>query len=149
MVSYKEGKLVEKKQPEKKQSKIQPNEVSIDLKNKDFNNQKEKKMTTEKTKANALRSDVIADLKDVQKVVKDAVNVAAQNVEKIHKKFISLPPKYFGKIERFEKISKDIKEVQEKTIGHVYDLIKIINDKFNDIAEDILTKSEPKTADKK
>ena len=135
---------------EKSGSKV----ITSDLKPEKSNKKEKKEMATEKktekkTKGKGLKSDVIADLKEVQLVVKEAVDGAADNVERVHQKLVSLPPKYLGKIEQFENVSKDIQDIQEKTLGHVYDLVKIINDKFSDITEDFLTKNEPKLEKKK
>jgi hypothetical protein len=148
----KEVKSKEKKQSRNEGEKPGLKQIVGDLRNKENIKKEEKKMTSEKkttekkkkkkSRTNELTSDVISDLQEMQNVVRDAVDDAAENVEKVHQKIISLPPKYLGKIERFEDLSSDIQEVQEKTLGHVYDLIKTINNKFNDIAVDVLKRSE-------
>jgi len=97
-------------------------------------------MTTEKQKKESMGKEVIADLTEIQKVVKDAIDNGATSVEQVHRSIAKMPLKYLAKIEGVKNAAKDAGDIQDKTIGHVYDLIQTVNDKVYDIAKDILKK---------
>ena len=90
---------------------------------------------------NKMKKAIISDAKVVQKLIKETVDNVSEDIERVHQKVISLPVEYFGKIKRIEKIFKDVQEIQENAIGHVYDLVRIVNSKVNDVATNILKKA--------
>ena len=98
----------------------------------------------EKSKKNKFMKDIVADSKEIQDLVKSAINQGAQSIEQVHQVIAKLPLNYLGRIEKFEDTTKDIKGIQEKTIGHVYDLIKTVNAKVHDVAKEMLILVDPK-----
>jgi hypothetical protein len=88
-----------------------------------------------------MKKAIISDAKLVQKLVKETVDNVSEDIERVHQKVVSLPIEYIGKIKRMEKISKDVQEIQENAIGHVYDLVRIVNEKVNDVTLNILKKA--------
>jgi prophage DNA circulation protein len=98
-------------------------------------------MTEHTKKTQQIRSEVIADLEEMQQLVTGTVNDVTQNVKTVHQKIASLPADYVGQIKPLENVSKDVQKVQEKTLGYAYDLIKVINTTFNGISKDIITKT--------
>jgi hypothetical protein len=95
-------------------------------------------MTTTKQKKEDLRKEVVADLTEIQKVVKDAIDQGATSVEQVHRSVAKMPIKYLAKIDGVKNASKDAGDIQDKTIGHVYDLIQTVNDNVSSIGSDIL-----------
>ncbi len=102
---------------------------------------KEEKMAEEKQNKENLKKEVVADLTEIQKVVKDAIDKGATNVEQVHQSIAKMPLKYLEKIERIESAAKKVGDIQEKTIGYVYDLIRRVNGKVDGIAKDMLQKA--------
>ena len=102
---------------------------------------KEEKMAEEKQNKENLKKEVVADLTEIQKVVKDAIDKGATNVEQVHQSIAKMPLKYLEKIERIESAAKKAGDIQEKTIGYVYDLIRRVNGKADGIAKDMLKKA--------
>ena len=98
---------------------------------------------TQKTNK-SLKDETIANIREIRNVVKNAIDQGATNVEQVHQTVAKLPLKYLERIEKIEDGAKDVRNVQEKTIGYVYDLIRNVNDKVSDIAKEILD-----TVDKK
>jgi adenine C2-methylase RlmN of 23S rRNA A2503 and tRNA A37 len=98
---------------------------------------------TQKTNK-SLKDETIANIREIRSVVKNAIDQGATNVEQVHQTIAKLPLKYLERIEKIEDEAKDVRNVQEKTIGYVYDLIRNVNDKVSDIAKEILD-----TVDKK
>lgn len=80
------------------------------------------------------------DLKELKKMVKDAIDNGATTVEQVHKSIAGMPFKYIEKIGPLEGSSKNIQEFQDKTIGNVYDFIRKMNQKVDDIASELLDK---------
>ncbi|MBW2368985.1 MAG: hypothetical protein JRH15_13980 [Deltaproteobacteria bacterium] len=97
-----------------------------------------------KKKNGALAKDVVADIKEIQKIVKNAIDNGAKSFEDVHQAIAKLPLDYLGKIEKIEDTASKVKDLQAKTIGHVYDLIKDVNDRAYDITKDMLEKVNPK-----
>ena len=96
---------------------------------------------TSKTDGKELKKTIISDAKLVQKLIKETVDNVSEDIERVHQKVVSLPIEYIGKMKRMEKISKDVQEIQENAIGHVYDLVRIVNEKVNDVTLSILKKA--------
>lgn len=95
-------------------------------------------MTNAKQKTEDLRKEVVADLTEIQKVVKDAIDKGATSVEQVHRSVAKMPLKYLAQIEGTKSAAKDAGDIQDKTIGHVYNLIQTVNDNVYSIAGDIL-----------
>ena len=95
-------------------------------------------MTTAKQKNEDLRKEVVADVTEIQKVVKDAIDKGATSVEQVHRSVAKMPLKYLAKINGVKSAATDAGDIQDKTIGHVYDLIQTVNDNVSNIASDIL-----------
>jgi hypothetical protein len=90
------------------------------------------------------KSEALADMNDLRQLVQKAIDDGATNVEQVHQAIAKLPYKYLEKIELIEGKVRRVKDVQEKTIGQVYQLVRNINDKSADFAEEILKKVEGK-----
>ena len=125
----------------KKDEKVGLKGIIDDLKVDKKINVENEKMTENTKTTDKIRAEVVADLEEMQTLMKGAVAGVTENVEKVHKKLVSLPADYIGQIKPLESVSKDVQEIQEKTLGHAYDLIKVINSTFNDITKDILSKT--------
>lgn len=125
--------------------KVEINKIK-NVKPKILKSQGDRKMKTETKRTNKIdhskmKKAIISDAKIVQKLIKENVDNVSEDIERVHQKVVSLPIEYIGKIKRMEKISKDVQEIQENTIGHVYDLVRIVNAKVNDVATNILKKA--------
>ena len=95
-------------------------------------------MSTAKQKNEDLRKEIVADVTEIQKVVKDAIDQGATSVEQVHRSVAKMPLKYLAQIEGAKGAAKDAGDIQDKTIGHVYNLIQTVNDNVYSIASDIL-----------
>jgi hypothetical protein len=83
-------------------------------------------------------------LKDLKDIVQEMVDKGATSVEDVHKQIAALPLEVLESIDGLEDSAKDIKEIQQKTIGGVYDIIRKVNSKVAEIADDIINKVESK-----
>ena len=96
------------------------------------------KMATEK-KDEKLINDAVEDIKHVQDVVESAIEKSSKSIEEVHLAISRLPLKYLGKVKKIKEETKDVEEVQEKLIGHVYDLIRSVNTKLSDVSKDVVS----------
>lgn len=91
-----------------------------------------------------LKSEALADLNDLRQLVQKTIDDGATNVEQVHQAIAKLPYKYLEKIELIEGQVRKVKDVQEKTIGQVYQMLRTINTKAADFAEEMLKKVQGK-----
>jgi len=90
----------------------------------------------------------MGELKKLKDLVQEMVDKGATSVEDVHKSIAALPLEVLEGIEGLEEPAKGIKEIQQKTIGGVYDIIRKVNSKVAEIADDIISKVEKKDEDK-
>ncbi|RLC15117.1 MAG: hypothetical protein DRH93_20050 [Deltaproteobacteria bacterium] len=106
------------------------------------------KKTTEKQasqdKQKSFRTETVADLKEIQKLVRKAIEDGATNVEQVHQAVAKMPLKYLEKIKILENPMRGANRIQEKTIGQVYELLRTFNNKIGEFSEDLFKKIEKK-----
>jgi len=86
----------------------------------------------------------MADLKELKNKIKESIDKGANDLEKIHKEIFSLPLDYLAKIGPLEETAKGIKNFSNETIGNIYEFIRKLNQKVDEIATELLTKIEKK-----
>ena len=105
---------------------------------------KQSETKKDETKGNSLKSEALSDLNELRKMVGEAIDSGAKNVEQVHQAIAAMPLKYIEKIDLFEEGAKGVKDLQEKTIGQMYKLLRTINTKAGEFAEEMLKKVEGK-----
>lgn len=81
---------------------------------------------------------VKGDLRRLADVVQREVEAGATSVEEIHKSIARMPLDILAKLDLFEKTVKDVRKIQEQSIGAVYDLIRRVNDEVAKLAKEML-----------
>lgn len=89
-----------------------------------------------------IRKEAVSDLREIRKLVNEAIEKGANNVEQVHQAIAKMPFKYLEKIQVIEGAARNVKEKQEKTIGQVYDALRKVNEKVDELAEEMLKKVE-------
>ena len=79
--------------------------------------------------------------KGLARWIQDAVDEGATTVEEIHKSIADLPLKVLEQSDIFKEPTKQVRRVQDRTIGAVYDLIREINEKVGELAADVLARA--------
>ena len=87
-------------------------------------------------------------LKGLLDLVQAAIDKGATSVEEVQKAVANQPLNILEKIAPLKTPVKGIKEIQNQTIGGVYDIIRTINQEVNVIAKDLLAKVENVTHNK-
>ena len=80
----------------------------------------------------------MSDNQALSDVVRDAVDKGATTAEEIHKAVASLPLNVLEQVELFETSAKEVRRIQDLSIGAVYDLIREINHQVSDLASELL-----------
>lgn len=101
-------------------------------------------MANEK-KTNTTRSEAIADFKEIRQLIKEAIENGANHVERVHQAIARIPFKYLEKVKRLERVAEDVNAVQRKSIKHGYDLLRKAVISLDDIATEILERTEKRT----
>jgi len=88
-------------------------------------------------------------LKKLKDLVQEVVDKGATSVEEVHQAIAAMPLDVLESIEGLEEPAAKIKEVRQKTIGGVYDIIRKVNNKVSEIADDIINKVEGEEEEEK
>jgi hypothetical protein len=70
------------------------------------------------------------------------VDDGARTAEDIHKAIADLPLDVLQRLDLFEKTAKDVKKIQDTSIGAVYDLIRRVNQEVGKLADDLIERSK-------
>jgi hypothetical protein len=81
------------------------------------------------------------DRKALAKFIQDAIDKGATTVEEVHKSIADLPLKMLEESELLREPAKEVKRVQDHTIGAIYDLIRDINKRVGTLASELLTEA--------
>ena len=84
-----------------------------------------------------------SEVKRVADLIHEAVDKGATTVEEIHKSIADLPLKILEEVEFLKKPVKEVRRIQHRSIGAVYDLIREINEQIRKRAAEILNRRRP------
>ena len=79
---------------------------------------------------------------EIAKLVEGAVDKGATTAEEIHRSIADLPISILPSLGVTEEASKEAKDIQDKTIGAIYELVRDINHEVAGLARDIINKVE-------
>jgi MinD-like ATPase involved in chromosome partitioning or flagellar assembly len=78
-------------------------------------------------------------VKELANRVQKAVDEGADSAERIHKKVANLPLDVLEQMKVLEGAVKDLRTIQERSIGAVYNLVREINHEVNRLAKETLS----------
>ena len=79
-----------------------------------------------------------AGAKRIASLVEQAIEDGAKTVEEIHKSIASKPLDVLERLDVFKETVKDVRKVQETSIGAIYDLIRKVNQEVGKLAVELL-----------
>jgi uncharacterized protein YbcC (UPF0753/DUF2309 family) len=79
-----------------------------------------------------------SEIKQLADVVEDAVDNGAKTVEEIHKAVADLPLHMLERFDVLHQAVKDVRKVQDESIGAIYDLIRKVNHEVAKLADELL-----------
>jgi hypothetical protein len=86
----------------------------------------------------AMTTDRKADRKTVVRLIEEAIDKGATTVEDVHKSIAQLPFKMLEESELLRGPAKEVRRLQDQTIGAIYDLIRHINGRVGTLAVELL-----------
>jgi hypothetical protein len=87
-----------------------------------------------------------AEAKKLAHLVEQAVDDGADSVEEIHRSIASLPLDVLERLDLFKETVKDVRRVQDTSIGAIYDLIHKVNREVAKLANEMLRGPAPRKA---
>jgi len=98
------------------------------------------------TEAKRAKGDGRAEAKRITGLVQRAIDEGAKTVEEIHRSIASMPLDVLERLDLFEKTVKDVRKVQDTSIGAIYDLIHKVNREVAKLANEMLERPAPRKA---
>jgi len=83
----------------------------------------------------------MAAKKTLTRLIQDEIDKGATTVEEIHKSIADLPLKILQDTDILPGTAKEVKRVQDHTIGAIYDVIRDVNEKVGRFASDLLAQA--------
>jgi nitrate/TMAO reductase-like tetraheme cytochrome c subunit len=84
----------------------------------------------------------MSKLKGLAELVQDAIDKGATSVEEVHKAVLNQPLDVLEKVGPLEKPVQAVREIQNRTIGSVYDVIRKVNEEVATLAKEMLSRNE-------
>jgi hypothetical protein len=85
-----------------------------------------------------MTTDRTTERKALAKFIEEAIEKGATTVEDVHRAIADLPLKMLEESELLRGPAKEVRRVQDHTIGAVYDLIRHINEQVGTLASELL-----------
>ena len=82
-----------------------------------------------------------SERKALASFIHDAIDKGATTVEEIHKSIADLPLKMLEESELLRGSAKEVRRVQDHTIGAIYDVIRGINQEVGTLASELLAEA--------
>ena len=80
----------------------------------------------------------MSNKKTLTRLVQDEIDKGTTTVEEIHKAIADLPLKMLEEIDLLKEPAKQVRRVQDRTIGAIYELVRDINKKLWTFASELL-----------
>jgi hypothetical protein len=84
------------------------------------------------------KSGARAGIRRLADLVRDAVEDGATSVEEIHKRIAGMPLDLLERIDVLQEAVGDVRKIQDRSIGAVYELIRSINREIARLAGEVL-----------
>jgi hypothetical protein len=84
--------------------------------------------------------------KTLVRLIQDAIDKGADTVEDIHKSIADLPLKMLQDSDLLRGPAKEVKRVQDHTIGAVYDVIRRVNEQVGTFASELLAEASKRAS---
>ncbi len=89
-------------------------------------------------KSKTRKSDIRKEARRIADLVQREVDEGAKSVEEIHRSIAAMPLDVLERLDVFETTVKDVRKVQDASIGAVYDVIHKVNHEVNRLAKELI-----------
>ena len=83
----------------------------------------------------------MSDEKNLTQLVEELVNDGATTAEEIHRAVADLPISVLEGLGLFESTTREVRRIQDTSIGAIYDVIRDVNHKVAELAGEVLEKT--------
>jgi len=83
--------------------------------------------------------------KSLPELVREAIDKGARTAEDVHKAILHTPLDALGQVECLKEPVREMKRVEDVTIGTMYDLVRKVNHEVTKLAEEMLPPMPPAT----
>ena len=90
-----------------------------------------------------------SDKQKLSKLIEEAVDKGATTAEEITRSIAELPISILESLGFGEKPSQEVRQIQDTTIGAIYDMVRDINHNIADLADDVIKKANAAAEDLK
>jgi hypothetical protein len=90
------------------------------------------------------KGDGRAEARRLAHLVQEAIDEGADSVEEIHRSIANLPLDVLERLDVFKETMKDVRKVQNTSIGAIYDLIHKVNREVGELASEMLERPAPR-----
>lgn len=87
-----------------------------------------------------------AEARRLASLVQQAIDDGADTVEEIHKAIATMPLDVLERLDLFKEAVKDVRKVQDTSIGAIYDLIHKVNREVGKLAQELLERPAARKA---
>jgi hypothetical protein len=87
-----------------------------------------------------------AEIRRLADLVEQAIDDGAKSVEEIHRSIAGMPLDVLERLDLFPKTTKEVRRVQDTSIGAIYELIHKVNRQVNQLAKDMLKRTAARKA---
>jgi hypothetical protein len=91
-----------------------------------------------KAKSENGKADRKAEAKRIAHLIQRTIDEGADSVEEIHRSIASMPLDVLERLDVFKDVVKDVRRVQDTSIGAIYRLIHKVNDEVARLATEML-----------
>ena len=95
-----------------------------------------------------MKTERSSDGKALARFIRDAIDKGATTVEDIHKAIADLPLRILEESDFLREPAKEVRRLQDHTIGAVYDMIRSINEQVGALASDLLAEATRRRAER-
>jgi len=88
--------------------------------------------------AKGKKREVRLEARKIADLVQREIDDGATTVEEIHKAIANLPLDILERLDVFDEMVKDVRKVQDTSIGAIYDVIRRVNHEVGNYAKEIL-----------
>jgi hypothetical protein len=81
----------------------------------------------------------MTNFKEITDLVQETIDKGATSVEEVHQAIARMPIDVLERVAPGLPLAKTVGDVQKKTIGTIYEMIRVVNKTAGEIARDLLT----------
>jgi hypothetical protein len=87
-----------------------------------------------------------AEARRIAHLVEQAIDDGADSVEKVHRSIANMPLDVLERLDLFKDTVKDVRKVQDTSIGAIYDLIHKVNREVGKLANEMIRRPAARKA---